>query len=102
MRSIPGARQQASPSVAPIFRRVVDGSREGRPGAYFRNGDEGAQTRRGIRIVWTRLYGRPVYGTRAQTQTQAGAKHQEELSLSADPRNSGMNIEENKTFVPCW
>lgn len=51
MRSIPRARQQASPSVAPIFRRVVDGSREGRPGAYFRNGDEGAQTRRGIRIV---------------------------------------------------
>ena len=34
--------------------------------------------------------------------TQTGAKHQEELSLSADPRNSGMNIEENKTFAPCW
>lgn len=38
----------------------------------------------------------------ADTDAATDGRNTEELSLPANPRNSGMNIEENKTFVPCW
>lgn len=59
------------------------------------------ETRRESGIVNATL--RPVYGA-AYIRVHGVRIHvcwnTKELSLSADPRNSGMNIEENKTFVP--